>query len=325
MKDPFYLFYEEPDPDRWVSFDRYPRKYLRRIFRGPYRPGGVMRWFLNLKAGLDQIGHPYRLNDYRGLAKHPGATAHVIGKPEVISKIPPGHPIVFGPGVSAHPYDDAFWPDTEIRLVLLSCEWFRSMYARDLPRPIPTAVWPAGVDTTRWHPPAVAPKPKSILIYDKVRWQREIYDPTLIEPIRQHLHTQGYQVTYLRYGSYLEEDYQKALQTVESMIFLCEHETQGFAYLQALSSGVPILAWDRGGDWQDPAHYPHRVKFGPVSSVPYWDDSCGIKFATYDDFEAQFVNFQNAMDQFSPRSFVQNNFDLGACARNYISLVSPVQ
>ena len=70
-----------------------------------------------------------------------------------------------------------------------------------------------------------------------------------------------------------------------TMIFLCEHETQGIAYQQALSCGVPILAWDRGGFWQDPEFYPHRVKFAPVSSVPYWDDRCGIKFASIEEFD----------------------------------------
>jgi glycosyltransferase involved in cell wall biosynthesis len=40
------------------------------------------------------------------------------------------------------------------------------------------------------------------------------------------------------------------------MVFLCEHETQGFAYQQALSCGVPIIAWDRGGLLQDPKLLP---------------------------------------------------------------------
>ena len=35
------------------------------------------------------------------------------------------------------------------------------------------------------------------------------------------------------------------------MVFLCEHENQDIAYQQALACGVPILAWDRGGYWQD--------------------------------------------------------------------------
>jgi hypothetical protein len=35
------------------------------------------------------------------------------------------------------------------------------------------------------------------------------------------------------------------------MLFLCEHETRGLAYQEALASNVPILAWDTGF-WLDP-------------------------------------------------------------------------
>mgnify|MGYP003296622018 CR=1 FL=1 len=48
------LFYAEPDPDRWLPFDRYPRRLLRRLIRGKPRPGGQTRVFLNLMAGLDE-------------------------------------------------------------------------------------------------------------------------------------------------------------------------------------------------------------------------------------------------------------------------------
>ena len=57
--------FEEPDPDRWVPFDRYPRRLVRRLWRGPWQPSGHMRVFLNLMTGLDRIGIPYRVNDYR--------------------------------------------------------------------------------------------------------------------------------------------------------------------------------------------------------------------------------------------------------------------
>ena len=52
---PLNLFYEEPDPDRWFLFDRYPRQILRRLVRGKPRPGGQTRVFLNLCAGLDKL------------------------------------------------------------------------------------------------------------------------------------------------------------------------------------------------------------------------------------------------------------------------------
>ena len=47
---PLNLFYEEPDPDRWLPFDRHPRRLIRRLVRGPDQPGGAMRVFLNLRG-----------------------------------------------------------------------------------------------------------------------------------------------------------------------------------------------------------------------------------------------------------------------------------
>ena len=123
MTAPLFLFYEEPDPDRWFSGDRYPRAFIRRLVRGKPRPGGVMRWFLNLRTGLDQLGVEYRVNDYKGLKKNPGSVAHVIGKPHVIDLIPPGHPIVYGPGIGAHPYENDFWSRPDLRLIIISCDW----------------------------------------------------------------------------------------------------------------------------------------------------------------------------------------------------------
>lgn len=324
-KLPFFLFYEEPDPDRWFPSDRYPRRLIRRLVRGPARPGGVMRWFLNLQAGLDRLGLPYRLNDYRGLHRRPGAVAHVVGKPQVIDRIRPGHPIVFGPALAAHPSENDFWGRPDLSLILVSCEWFRLMYERDLPRPIPTAVWPAGVETDLWRPPVARPRGR-VLVYDKVRWRRDELVPGLVDPILARLRAEGLEPVHLRYGHYREEDFRSLLDQVGAMIFLCEHETQGFAYLQALSCGVPIFAWDRGGLWQDPGHFPHRVRFGPVSSVPYFDARCGERFTDLDSFQSGLASFLRRAEDgaFRPRDYVVENFDLATQARRYLQLVSAV-
>ena len=78
---PLNLFYEEPDPDRWLPFDRHPRRLIRQLVRGPDQPGGAMRVFLNLRAGLDRLGATYRVNDYRHIRGNPSELACVIGKP----------------------------------------------------------------------------------------------------------------------------------------------------------------------------------------------------------------------------------------------------
>jgi hypothetical protein len=322
LNDPLFLFYEEPDPDRWLPGDRHPRRLIRRLVRGPAQPGGVMRWFLNLRAGLDRLGIQYRLNDYRGLRRSPGAWAHVVGKPHVVEKIPAGHPIVYGPGVGSHPFENDFWDRTDIRLLLLSCDWFKAMHDRDLPRPVRTAVWPAGVDTDLWRPPTVAPPNNRVLVYDKIRWRRDEYESTLLTPIFATLRAAGLDARHVRYGQYREDDYRTLLTQVKAMVFLCEHETQGFAYLQALACGVPILAWDRGGDWQDPEYYPDRVKFSPVTSVPYFDSSCGERFVAPSDFENAFSRFwPNVLaGRYCPREFVTQRFDLSRQAQAYLSL-----
>lgn len=326
MNTPLFIFYAEPDPDRWFPGDRHPRRLIRRLIRGRPQPGGVMRWFLNLQRGLELAGIPHRVNDYRGLRRHPGTPALVVGKPHVVKAIPAGHPIIYGPGVAAHPYEDDFWGQADIRLILLSCDWFKAMYDRDLPVRIPTAVWPAGVDTEMWQPPVSPPAGKDILIYDKIRWQRDRYEPELLEPIRQALAQAGYRVHHLRYGSYREEDYRELLGRISAMVFLCEHETQGFAYLQALACGVPILAWDRGGYWQDPSMYPHRVQFAPVSAVPYFDERCGLRFADLTEFQAQLPWFLQKADAggFHPRDYVVESLDLAHQARRYRELVASV-
>lgn len=316
-----FLFYEEPDPDRWFPGDRHPRGMIRRLVRGKPRPGGVMRWFLNLQTGLDRLGVSYRLNDYRGLACSPNAVAHVVGKPHVIDKIPAGHPIVYGPGISAHPYENQFWGKADIALVLISCNWFKQMYDRDLQCHVPTAVWPAGVETDLWSPALSRSKGK-VMVYDKIRWRRDEYESALIEPITKRLEEEGLDVVTLRYGSYLEEDFREQLAEVSAMIFLCEHETQGFAYLQTLSCDVPILAWDRGGDWQDPSMYPDRVTFGPVTSVPYFDNRCGLKFVDMNEFEDRLEPFLAGVSSqtYTPRDYVVENFDLATQAQKYLEL-----
>lgn len=327
MSEPLYLFYDQPDEDRWFKGDRYPRAIIRRIIRGPYQPGGMMRWFLNLRAGLDQLGVDYRVNDYRGLRRRPGAWAHVVGQSLVIPRIPPGHPIIHGPAIADHPVDVDFYGRADIRLLLISCEWFKRMYERDLPHPVRMAVWPAGIDTDRWTPPAALSPGLQVLVYDKIRWRHDEYQRSLLDPILTALRNAGASIHYLRYGAYKEQDYCALLQQVHAMVFLCEHETQGFAYLQALSSGVPILAWDRGGMWQDPRLYPQRVKFEPVESVPYFDARCGLKFKDLPAFEQQLEGFLERVRSrhYRPRDYVVENLTLAGQARSYLALCQQVK
>lgn len=331
------IFYEEPEADRWLPFDRYPRRIVRRLVHGAPKPGGQMRVFLNLCAGLDKLGATYRVNNYRHLRRHPGELACVIGKPCVLDQMTRGNPIIFGASVFSHPMED---PDLlerlPVKLVLVPGEWMRKMFEPYYGDKV--IAWPVGIDTERWRPESgkrlkdqetKSPrdgKRVDFLLYDKVRWEHERYEKELIEPVRAELRRQGCSFDEIRYGYYEEEDFRQKLRECRAMIFLCEHETQGIAYQQALSCGVPILAWDRGGYWQDPTYYPHKVKFGPVSSVPYWDERCGVKFTVIGDFEQTLEEFAHRMNagQLAPRDYVRENLELADKAREYLGFVDAI-
>lgn len=318
---PLNLFYEEPDSDHWFPQDRYLRRLARRVIRGKPRIGGQQRVFLNLRAGLQRLGIPYRVNDYSHLRGHPNELACIIGKPCVLEKIKGRNPIVFGAAVYSHPCEDpGLLTRLPIKNVLVPGDWMRQMWVPSYGDVV--IAWPVGIDTDLWRENASKAKQIDFLVYDKVRWEHDRYESDLLNPIRETLQRSRFTFREIRYGFYREEDFHKLLGQCRAMIFLCEHETQGIAYQQALSSGVPVLAWDRGGFWQDPAFYPDRVKFAPVTSVPYWDERCGLKFTSAQHFGARLGEFCEKLNrkQFNPREYILENLTLEKCAWRYVEL-----
>jgi glycosyltransferase involved in cell wall biosynthesis len=323
LNRPLNIFYEEPDPDRWFKFDRYPRKLIRRLLRGKARPGGVMMVALNLMQGLDRLDIPYRFNDYRYIRKHPEEIACIIGKPHLLSEKKWRNPVIFGAGIFSHPSDhpDIFKQHPNIKRLLVPGNWMASMFETFYGDKV--QAWPTGIDTEQWK---LVSRNKTVdfLIYDKIRWEHERYTEELINPIIKTLgrHNLSYQT--IRYGQYNHAELKDKLKQSKAVIFLCEHETQGLAYQQILATDTPILAWDRGGYWQDPAYYPHKVQYQPVSAVPYWDERCGLKFISKTDFERQIDLFTEQIDSFEPRQYILENLTLELSAQKYLDIYNQV-
>ena len=319
------IFYEEPDEDRWLPLDRYPRRIIRRIWRGKPQAGGQRRVFLNLCAGLDRIGVRFRLNDYRRAIGNPHELACIVGRSHVLDRIEWKNPILFGAALFSHPDDDPLLLERlPVRKILVPGAWMKGMWKPHWDEPV--AVWPVGIETDLWQPTTAARKRFDVLLYDKVRWEHDRYETILIEPIRRVLRETRRSFREIRYGHYREEDYRLALSECRTMIFLCEHETQGIAYQQALSCGVPILAWDRGGYWQDPSYFPHKVRFQPVTSVPYWDERCGRTFASIEHFRDTWLAFWDDCQsgRFEPRDYILDNLTLEKAAHRYLEHVRSV-
>ncbi|HEY4197355.1 MAG TPA: hypothetical protein VGM63_17555, partial [Mucilaginibacter sp.] len=322
---PLNLFYEEPDPDRWIRFDRYPRRLIRRIIRGKMQPGGVGIITVNLKKGLDKLGVPYRMNDYNYIKKHPEEIACIIGKPQVLFERKWVNPVILGAGVYSHPIEcpNLFSKYPNVKRILVPGEWMRIMFEPYYHNKV--FAWPVGIDTAVWSPELKGQPEFNFLIYDKIRWQHEQYQQELIDPVCRVLDNHSLNYQFIKYGNYTPDELRTKLSNSKSVIFLCEHETQGLAYQQILATGTPILAWDRGGYWQDPYYYPEKVKFGPVSAVPYWDERCGVKFTSADDFDEQLKSFLNKLPGFNPHSYIMENLTLEKCAELYLDIYKQVE
>jgi hypothetical protein len=317
------LFYEDKE-DRWLPWDRHIRPVIRRLLFGKPRPSGQVRMFLNLCAGLDKLGIGYRVNDYSYIQNHPDELACIIGRSFVLDKIQWKNPILLGVAVYNHPLDDPnLFNRLPVKTVLVPGEWCAEMFRQYWPD---TEVWPVGIDTDRWLPSREQEKTVDVLLYDKIYWDRDRFVPGLIEPIRSQLRKEGRSFSEIRYGNYQEEDYQAALSRCRTMIFLCQNESQGIAYQQALSCGVPVFAWDPGGSWKDPDYFPHKVRYEPVSSVPYWDDRCGMKFVDIATFKAEWQKFwaQSEAGGFKPREYVLDCLTLERQARQYYEIAQGI-
>lgn len=315
---PLNIFYAEPDPDRWFKYDRYPRKLIRSMVRGKQRPGGVMMIAISLMKGLDKIGVPYRFNDYSYIKKHPREIACIIGKPHLIFERTWENPVIFGAGVYSHPIEcpDLFIKYPNVKRFLVPGEWMRKMcepYYTDK-----VVAWPAGIDTDYWSPAAAADKEFDFLIYNKIQ------GGPLTDDIISILERQNLTYQLVSYGNYRQPELKHKLSSSKAAIFLSKSETQGLAYQQILSAGIPVLAWDRGGYWQDPAYFPDKVKYQPVSSVPYWDSRCGLKFSGIDEFSIKLSEFMEKTDQFKPRNYILENLTLEKSAKMYYDIFQQV-
>ena len=280
---------------------------------------------LNLMEGLDRLNIPYRFNDYSHIKKHSEELACIIGKPHLLFGQKWKNPILFGAGIYSHPVEcpDLFEKYPNVKHCLVPGKWMQEMFAPFYSNKV--SAWPTGIDSDRWVPAKVG-KTYDFLIYDKIRWEYDRYEESLLNPIKKILKAKNLSFQEIRYGNYEPLELKAKADCSKSVIFLCEHETQGIAYQQILSCNIPILAWDRGGFWKDPYYYPHKVQYQPVSSVPYWDERCGSKFQSIENFELRLYKFQELLstNRFSSRDYILENLTLEKAAKSYYEIANNI-
>lgn len=316
------VYFNEPYPrDRWFKGDHRLRAPLRRLVRGPTPVGGIKSVYVNLLKGLDQLGFDYATNIPFAEIRASDMVGVIGLGTRCLDGYKQENPILAGVAVAQHP---AEWPtlfdDYPVANYVVHSDWVKSMYERHYGPRIST--WAVGIDTTRWAPRAPNESDIDILIYDKVMWDHDRVHNAMVHPIIDELKRRGLRYEIIRYGAYKPDEYLNALHRAKAMLFLCEHETQGLAYQQAMSCGVPILAWDPG-QWLDPWRYRYGETYVPSTSVPFFDERCGARFQGLPDFVPALDAFWETLQMggYKSRDYVLDNLTLERASARYVELL----
>lgn len=175
------------------------------------------------------------------------------------------------------------------------------------------ASWPAGVDSAWWAPDG-ARDSRRVLVYEK---QQDRQIGPIVGYVRE-LNRRGFDVTVLQYGSYLPAQYRELLRRSSFMIGFSEGESQGIAWSEAWSTGVPTLMWN-----QTMVTYRHprasRRQFRS-SSAPYLTEACGSFFWSREEFPLVLDRFLESLPMYRPREWVLEYLSDEASARQMCTL-----
>jgi len=317
------LFFEDRDRDTLLRGDRRLRRRLRKAigYLRTDRPrySGFELSFVLLCRALTRAGRTVHVNDFAAAARNPDFPVGLCGFPHILDHWSLPNPAVLGPGLFDHPLEaPGLMKDPRFRVYLAFSEWMRRMFAR-VYGDAHMALWFGGMDLEDWTDATDHPKDLDFLVYDKIRWNRDELVPRIREPVLVELARRGLAFEIVRYGQHTNDTYRRLVQRSRGLLFLCEHETQGMAYQEAMASNVPVLAWDQGY-WMDPNRPRWELEPVRASSVPYFDPTCGERFGHNgaDDFAAALDRFMAKRSAYAPRAWVAEHLSLEESARLYL-------
>jgi len=252
-----------------------------------FGPGKV---FANLTKGLQSLKVDYSVNAPYINADFP---AYCLSP----------HPFLFsdsrllsiGPNICVLPTDLTVVMEQKFKYLITPCDWTADLYSRWIERD-KIKVWPVGIDTQKFQPSS-SPKTFDCLLYLKNRLPSEIDE---VKRIMEELH-QHYSV--FEYGKYREEDFLEMISVSRYCFVLGNTESQGLAIQEMMSCNLPLFIWDKT-EWD---HRGDEFKC-EATTVPYWEDVCGIKTAT--NIEENFKRFLDTLEKYNPRSYIEKNFSL---------------
>jgi hypothetical protein len=300
------------------------RGLARYIYRGATHQQvwtGFYTAFRSLVVSLRRYGCDVRVNALGLAARNPHFPIGIAGYPSVLAAADVPNPRLFGPGDYGYPDVAAVVAkDPRNRILTQPSDWPVAFYRESCGDKL--RVMFVGIDTELWPDLSHMRKDLDFLVYDKIRWHggavRHDETPAILARTTEALDRRNLNHAVLRYGAHHRSQFRDALSRARGMIFLCEHETQGLAYQEALASNVPVLALDEGV-LADPDQRRFARPDLRVSSVPYFDARCGETFIP-DQLDDALDRFLASRTNYRPRDYVLSHLSMRKAAENYLEL-----
>lgn len=270
-----------------------------------YNSRGPGKVISNLKKGLDLLGVPY--------VENPDTISpedYVIGlqwTPKILKANP--ERLIIGPNICTLPFDNGFVMNGKYKYILVPSQWVKDKYMRWLPEE-KIKIWAVGIDTLEFPNLSKEEKTNDVLLYLKNR-KYEIYDFALGSiPLDMTCQT-------ITYGGYSENEFKDALKKSKMCVVVANTESQGIAIQEMMSSNIPLVVLDKTR-WNDRS----EALDTPATSVPYWDERCGIKVIQNTEIKDAIKTVYNNLNAYSPRDYVLENLGLSASAMNLINYLN---
>lgn len=292
-------------------------RYAYRRARGAQLYTGFYVAFRAYVAGLEAIGCDVRINDFALARSMPDYPIGVGGFPSAVDAVAAlPNPKIWGPGdCGPHERFSDLIARHNFKLFTQPSPW-----AKEALQPFAQGRMRdcfAGIDMVRWPDWSAEPKTNDVLIYDKLYWDRDQHIQSVLTPLISHLDQSGLSHQVIRYSKYSYAEFRRSLQRSRVFVFLSRHESQGLACNEAMAANLPVFAWDEGV-LADP-NMPPLPADANVTSVPYFDSRCGMRFKL-DEMLPAFDAFWSTRERFKPRTFVEQKLALPHSGRRYLSL-----
>jgi len=220
-----------------------------------------------------------------------------------------GKHVLIGPNYESKKFENVA---SRLDNFIVPSQWVKNIHAID---PIINKknihVWSGGIETEVWTPTS-QDKDISCIVYLKNR-SREEY--MRLEKIAAKLPSLFSRAAVFHYGMYDEADFFECAKRAKFAILLTNTESQGYAYMQLLSAGVPCLVFNK-----DSFYHKESDKLLNATSVPYFDDRCGMvtNDITKEAIE-EFLSF--SYTRWSPRDYILENHTIEKSTTRYLELL----